>query len=875
MRFTQPIIAGALATVLIACASSPPSGGSSSTGGSPPSGSSTAAATSGDGTPVGTPVYPRVIDTPNGSLVVHMPQIDTWEDYESMTAWVAVEAKTKDADKVWFGSVKIEASTDIEWAERVVVVHDQKVVDSNIIGDETPPEAIRELVLDAIPNAPKAVPLDTVIRALPDDFEPKNYRPGPPTKINFEPPQILVRTTPAALMFIDGEPVKAPIEETGLEFVINTNWDLFWHADSERWYVRNQDAWMITASLEDPDWQLVTSLPEAFNALPDGENWEEVKQALPARSPAAPLPEILIAMKPTEIIVINGEPDLEVIPAAGMSYVANTESDLFRYQDGWYFLTSGRWFTTMDLQGDWTPVEQLPENFAYIPDGHPRGDVLASVPGSDDARAAVIEAQIPRTATISVDAVPDIQVEFAGAPQFTSIEGTSLERAVNTSYQIIKAGDTYYLCHNAVWFLSDAPMGPWTVATEVPSEIYTIPSSDPYHNTTYVYTMPQSEAQSTTSVTYAYGVGYYGSYVGVGVTEQVTENFSVGLYFGTGYYYPPYYGFYPWGYPYYGWYPRSYGYGSWYNPSTGTFGRVGSVYGPYGGARAMSAYNPRTGSYARGWSAWDSDEFYRQGGAYNPRTGTIAAGNMYYDFDENRGWADRYVERGDRWYHGETTYDGNRATTNYETSRGVTGTSNRVREDGQITGSGTIQAGDRTGTTQSRIDREGYDARITGEDGRTVDVSKDWGGDRNTTITNPDGESITGSTSRGPGDTRRTDFETSGGASGTTIRGEDGRTTVGRSENGDLYASRNGNVYRRGDDGGWSNYNNGSWQSVDRGGADRSQARSTLSTRDYGNLDRQYRARNTGTRNYNRYNSHRAAGGYNRGGGARMRGRRR
>ena len=53
---------------------------------------------------------------------------------------------------------------------------------------------------------------------------------------------------------------------------------------------------------------------------------------------------------------------------------------------------------------------------------------------------------------------------------------------------------------------------------------------------------------------------------------------------GSGYYYPPYYGGFYGGYPmYYGRYP-TYGYGASYNPWTGAYGRGAVAYGPYGGA---------------------------------------------------------------------------------------------------------------------------------------------------------------------------------------------------------------------------------------------------------------------------------------------------
>src|SRR6266853_590147 len=46
---------------------------------------------------------------------------------------------------------------------------------------------------------------------------------------------------------------------------------------------------------------------------------------------------------------------------------------------------------------------------------------------------------------------------------------------------------TYYALQNGVWFVDTAPTGAWTVATSVPSVIYTIPASSPLHYVTYAY----------------------------------------------------------------------------------------------------------------------------------------------------------------------------------------------------------------------------------------------------------------------------------------------------------------------------------------------------------------------------------------------------
>ena len=151
----------------------------------------------------------------------------------------------------------------------------------------------------------------------------------------------------------------------------------------------------------------------------------------------------------------------------------------------------------------------LPPDFAKIPTYSPKADVLVSVPGTPQAKEAVIANSIPQTATISRTAAK-LNVSYYGAPDFQTIQGTSLTYAVNTATPVIYVpGNAYYAVQNGVWFTSAMPTGPWAVATTVPPAIYTIPPSSPMHYVTYVYVYGY-----TPSVVYVgYTPGYYGTVV--------------------------------------------------------------------------------------------------------------------------------------------------------------------------------------------------------------------------------------------------------------------------------------------------------------------------------------------------------------------------
>jgi hypothetical protein len=193
-------------------------------------------------------------------------------------------------------------------------------------------------------------------------------------------------------------------------------------------------------------------------------------------------------------------------------------------------------------------ADELPAGFANIPPASDIGGLRASVAGTDEANEALLDAQIPQTAAIRRDEA-SLTVEYDGKPKFEKIPGTSVAYAVNTGAQVLEVDNRYYAVDNGVWFTSSAATGPWVVADSIPSEeIQKIPPSSPVYNTTHVHVY-----ESTPQVVYVgYTPGYMWSFPYYGVPV-----------YGTGWYYPPYFG--SWYYPR----PPTWGFNVGYNPWTG------------------------------------------------------------------------------------------------------------------------------------------------------------------------------------------------------------------------------------------------------------------------------------------------------------------
>ena len=198
-------------------------------------------------------------------------------------------------------------------------------------------------------------------------------------------------------------------------------------------------------------------------------------------------------------------------------------------------LIAGRWYQSKSTSGPWASIagSMLPKDFTKIPPEHPKAAVLVSVPGTEQAKEAVIANQIPQTAEVKRNQAK-VNVTYDGAPQFQPIVGTQLQYAVNTSFDVLLFSGRYYCAYNGIWFTSPVAVGPWVVADTIPPEIYSIPPSNPLYHDRFIY----DYGSTPDSVYVGYTPGYLGAYV-----------WDDTVVFGTGWWYPGWEGDYWYGWP--------------------------------------------------------------------------------------------------------------------------------------------------------------------------------------------------------------------------------------------------------------------------------------------------------------------------------------
>jgi hypothetical protein len=622
--------------------------------------------------------WPRTYKDGTTTLLVYQPEIEKWDGF-NFQARFAVSIQDANQPAPTFGVIWVTANSNVDKEEGVVTLTNIQITKSNFPTEPNNAQKYTAFLTSQIPAQSVPIPLSQIDNKFALGQALKKVAAQP---VQNTPPKIIFSDEPALLILIDGTPVMRPLAHTGCNRVFNTNALIVQNASQGgTFYLRALNYWYEAESLQGP-WAAITdtsTLPDFLPSVLDAAR--ATKQVDPIDPPAGqspPPPDIYISTVPAELVQTQGQPQFVPIHNTSLLEVRNSDNAIILDIGNqlFYVLISGRWFCSPAITGSpWTyvPGDKLPTDFAKIPPNSDKGNVLVSVPGTPQAEEAVIANSIPQTATVNRQQA-SLTVDYDGTPEFKSVESTPLQYAVNTVTPVIQVSpSSFYAVSNGVWFTANAPLGPWTVATSVPSVIYTIPISSPIHYVTYVQVYGYTDAV----VYVGYTPGYYGTVVTPGGV----------VVYGSGYTYPPYVGTTVYVAP-----PPTYGYGAGFadgstsgflfgfaagaivgaclSPNWGCWGgntynttintgcvynswgnhvvSTGPVYGYHGGysgaagynpyngnwaaARNGSVYNPATGTYASGHSQMSGNAYtgnyggYRQGVASNPNTGRTASG---------------------------------------------------------------------------------------------------------------------------------------------------------------------------------------------------------------------------------------------------------
>ncbi|MBL7699668.1 MAG: hypothetical protein JNK79_15990 [Chitinophagaceae bacterium] len=429
-------------------------------------------------------------------------------------------------------------------------------------------------------------------------------------KFNNAPPKIIYADKPSALVVIDGDPKVSRDKNLDADKVVNSPNLIF--KENGQWNLYSGGNWYRSTGITS-GWRQNTNLSAKVKSVNEQVKKQEKENNNGKELETDPkLTDIIVTTEPAELIQTNGEPEYKNVAGTSLLYVANSPNEIFKdiNSQKTYILIAGRWYRSSNMNGPWeyVPADRLPDDFAKIPDGSDKDQVLASVAGTDAAENARVNAYVPQTAKVD-RRTATIDVQYDGEPYFTRIQGTSLRLAENANVTVVQeASGNYFALDNGVWFISDDPYGPWAVANDRPRDIENIPASSPAYNSRYVYVYDVTPDY----VYMGYTSGYLGSYF-----------YGPTIVYGTGWHYRPWYRtyYYPrpwtWGFgfiydPWYGW-NFNWGYNYGFLHVGFAWGGVGYYgYGYGGGWWGPSRYCP---PYRRHYY-WNNGYYYRDRNYY-------------------------------------------------------------------------------------------------------------------------------------------------------------------------------------------------------------------------------------------------------------------
>jgi hypothetical protein len=191
---------------------------------------------------------------------------------------------------------------------------------------------------------------------------------------------VFVSTRPAELILLQGEPRYLPVGKTRLQWVSNTDSDVFRMGTTGTLYYLVSGRWFSAPDFTGP-WSFATpSLPPEFRDIPVGHERSRVLASVPGTPQAAEA--VLLAQIPQTArvnkkelkapdVVYQGVPSFKPIKDTALSYAENTDKDIIKAGDFYYMCFQGVWFKSSSPSGPWEVTGSVPKDIYDIPMGSP------------------------------------------------------------------------------------------------------------------------------------------------------------------------------------------------------------------------------------------------------------------------------------------------------------------------------------------------------------------------------------------------------------------------------------------------------------------------------------------------------------------------
>lgn len=192
------------------------------------------------------PGWPRQKASPAGRLVYYQPQVDSWINYRDLQFRMAFSL-TPTGGKQVVGVVQIKSHTDINMDARTVLLSKPEVIDTHFPSlDSSKAGEMDQLVRTFLPDSSVVISLDRLIASV------DKTQPTATVSVRNDAPAIFVSHKPAMLVQVDGDPVLADIKDTKTQFIVNTNWPIFFDKSHKTYYLFTGKQWLSGSNLTGP-----------------------------------------------------------------------------------------------------------------------------------------------------------------------------------------------------------------------------------------------------------------------------------------------------------------------------------------------------------------------------------------------------------------------------------------------------------------------------------------------------------------------------------------------------------------------------------------------------------------------------------------------
>ncbi len=264
--------------------------------------------------------WPFKIESGDTVITIYLPQVESLKG-DIITSRSAISISVPAAETPVFGAVWFEAYALTDRDSRTVVLSDVKVMGARFPSMEGQNlEAYGKLVTDEIEEWEFLITLDE-LNAMLEYVDKQNIAAE---GIKNDPPKIIVKSSPAVLILIDGEPKEQDLENTDLKYVVNTSFFIVYDKKSKAYYMRG-GPWWYSSKKVDSGYAPVDKVPDEVAKLAEEAEKAAAEDAAaeakaaaeagedPPPDQAAELegkspPEVIISTEPAELIVTEGEP---------------------------------------------------------------------------------------------------------------------------------------------------------------------------------------------------------------------------------------------------------------------------------------------------------------------------------------------------------------------------------------------------------------------------------------------------------------------------------------------------------------------------------------------------------------------------------------